>query len=94
MESREVNTWYTTRQPTSQHSSLHGESSGSRELATRVCTCRIREEYMCHNAGHRCYGRVIMTPVDTKCVLFYRKHNTVRTGTIESCARTLEVVVA
>ena len=21
--------------------------------------------YMCYNAGHSCYGRVIMTPVDT-----------------------------
>ena len=32
--------------------------------------------YMCYNAGHRCYGRVHMTPVDT---------------VIESCSRTLEL---
>ena len=34
IKSRQVNTWYTTRQPTSQHLSPHDESSGSHELAT------------------------------------------------------------
>ena len=58
----EVNSWYTTHQPTLRHLPSRGETSGSYKLVTPVCGIKLG--YMCCNAGYRAQGGVIMAPAD------------------------------